>query len=282
MSSLTLLIPNERHQICSQESKIHGCSHAICFLSMSFEKGSSDVLAASPQPLERGGGWESTCPGVLFSCAHQLDHCWFSWNLIYHPAQPRNAHLTDGYGLDCQGLPPCFLSKCTCPQPLKGAGTSSLGFFLTGMDVGEGVQEDWCETPSEEGGAWEPPHAKHFHTSLFNWHALGQQAACTACLNHMGSGGVCIALWDEDAGPALPRTTVFLPLLTVALSAGLPTWLPTAFPWSPKISLEFRHWARVKNYWELVRNTVGQQEESARWVKAAEEQGVVQGELQRK
>lgn len=154
-----------------------------------------------PQPLEWGRGWECTRPGVPFPCAHQFDHCWLSWNLIYHPATLYSSASPTWAGgrsglfsclsspdqqcaphwwiwaghMGSQGLPPHFLGKYTSTQPLKGTGTPSLGFFLTGMDVGEGVQEDWCETPSEAGVVQgEPPHAKHFHTSLFNWLAFVQ------------------------------------------------------------------------------------------------------------
>lgn len=160
MSGLTL---NERHQICWQESKIHGCSHAVCFLSISFEK------RQQPQPPAQGGGWECSCPGVPSPCPHQLDYCWPSWNLISQPASlyssaaptweaevassppcwasSSNGHLTAGCGFESQGLSPGFLGKCTCPQPLKGAEPLSLGSFLTRRDVGEGAQEDWSETP---------------------------------------------------------------------------------------------------------------------------------------
>lgn len=54
MSGLT---PNERHQICWQESKIHGCSHAVCFLSISFEKRQQWCVSSSPScwRWEEGG-----------------------------------------------------------------------------------------------------------------------------------------------------------------------------------------------------------------------------------
>ena len=88
----------------------------------------------------------------------------------------------------------------------KGCGRRSAG----------GLKSD----TSRAGDVWEPPHAKHFHTPLSAWLALGRWAACTASLKHLGSGRVCIALWGEDPGPDLSITTVFLSVLTAALPAG--------------------------------------------------------------
>lgn len=60
MSGFTL---NEGHQIFWQESKIHGCSHAICFLSISFQL-HVKLVVWSPQENGYSFTWGSyTWPG---------------------------------------------------------------------------------------------------------------------------------------------------------------------------------------------------------------------------
>lgn len=293
MSGLPL---NERHQTCWQESKIHSCSHAICFFSISFEK------RQQPQPLVLGKGWECACPGVPSLCPHQLNYCWPSPNLISQPTCMVVLHLHGGQrwplllvqpspamgialmdmGLAYRDCHSHFLSECTCPQPLRGAEASYLGSFLPRRDMGEGAQEDWSETVLGQVtfGVHLVPSISS-HPSLLGF-VLGRQAACTASLKCLHWGRVCIALWGQAPAPALPSTSVFLSVLTAAPPGG--KWLGYLLPphRALKSLIRFQKWARAKNHSELVRNVVGQQEEGAGWVKAREERGVVQRELQRK
>lgn len=130
--------------------------------------------------------------------------------------------------------------------------------------MGEGIQEDWRETPPGQvtfGGHLVSNISNH--PSLLGF-ALGRQAACTASLKHLASGRVCIALWGQDPGPALPSPSVFLSVLTAALPAG--KWLGYLLPphRALKSLIGFQKRAKAKNHSELVRNIVGQQEKGAR------------------
>lgn len=93
---------------------------------------------------------------------------------------------------------------------------------------------------------------------------LGSQAACPAGLKRLGSERVSIAFRGRDLGPVLLSTSVFLPVLTAALTAekGLGYLLP--LPQALKSLIRFQKWAKMENHSEMVRNIVGQEEKGAR------------------
>lgn len=66
--------------------------------------------------------------------------------------------------------------------------------------------------------------------------ALSSQAACPASLKSLGSGRVSIGFRGQDLGPVLLSTSVFLPVLTAALTAEKGLGYLLATPSSPKIT----------------------------------------------
>lgn len=255
MSGLTL---NKRHQICWQESKIHNCSRAVCFLSISFEKRQQWCVGSSPSCWhwgKRGSGPALVSPlsvptnrttadlpknrisqpsSLYGSAAPTWEQ---SWPLLTGcPAQSSNGHLTGRHWFYPQRLSTRFLGKSTCLQPLKGAGPCYLGSFLSRRDIGKGAQKNWSETP-----LWQVTFGGHLVPSISNLpslldFALSSQAACPASLKRLGSGRVSIGFRGQDLGLVLLSTSVFLPVLTAAHTAekGLDYLLAT--PSIPKIT----------------------------------------------